>query len=72
VKRTGEVFRRLVADESGQDLIEYALLTAIIGVASLLAYSTIPAKMGNAFQSWSSGVYDLWEPCDPGETYPCP
>jgi Flp pilus assembly pilin Flp len=59
------VLRRLAADESGQDLVEYGLLAGIIGITSLIAYTSIPDAMGNAFQGWSSEVYDLWQPADP-------
>lgn len=72
VTRLVDVLRRLAADDSGQDLVEYGLLASIIGITSLIAYTTIPDKMGDAFEGWSSEVYDLWEPCPPGETYPCP
>jgi Flp pilus assembly pilin Flp len=66
------LLRRFVFEESGQDLIEYGLLASIIGITSLIAYTSIPDKMGTAFKGWSSDVYDLWQPCPPGETYPCP
>jgi Flp pilus assembly pilin Flp len=61
----GELLRRFVVDENGQDLVEYGLLASIIGIASLLAYQAIPAKMETAFKGWSTGVYNLWVPDDP-------
>lgn len=63
--RSGDWLRRFVRDESGQDLVEYALLAAIIGLTSLLAYTTIPAKMATFFSNRETAIYDLWEPPAP-------
>jgi len=65
VTRSRSLFRRLCADDRGQDLVEYGLLAAIIGVTSLIAYTSIPGKMETAFKTWGSQVYDLWVPDDP-------
>ena len=60
-----KLLAKLVRDEGGQDLIEYALLTAIIGIAGLAGLPDIVSKMGSAFSSWGSAVYGLWVPPDP-------
>jgi Flp pilus assembly pilin Flp len=57
--------RRLLVDDRGQDLIEYALLAAIIGIAGALVLPQIGPKMGNAFSSWGGQVYNAWTPSDP-------
>ena len=36
-------------DESGQDLIEYALIAALIAVASVTAMGTLATNIGNEF-----------------------
>ena len=36
-----QVLRNLLRDESGQDLIEYALVAAIIGLAAVAAMGTL-------------------------------
>ena len=41
--------RRLVADESGQDLIEYALVVALIAFAAAAGMSTVATKINAAF-----------------------
>src|SRR5687768_3412007 len=41
-------------DDSGQDVIEYALLTAIIGVSGVLIFSTLSTTMGAAYSSWNT------------------
>ena len=57
---------RLVRDESGQDIIEYALLTAAIGIVGVVAWQSINGGIGTAYSGWDSGTQNLWEPPDPG------
>jgi pilus assembly protein Flp/PilA len=45
---------RLVADDSGQDLIEYALLAALIGLGSVLSMKGLSNKIANTFNSVGS------------------
>jgi hypothetical protein len=52
-------------EDRGQDLIEYALLAAIIGLAGSLVLPVIGPKMGNAFSTWGGQVYNEWKPLDP-------
>ena len=55
----------VIADDGGQDLIEYALLTAIIGLAGLLVLSTLPTTMGTAYSNWNAAGQNAWQPCPP-------
>jgi pilus assembly protein Flp/PilA len=41
----------LLNDESGQDLIEYALVAALIGLGAVTAMSGLSTKIGSAFTS---------------------
>jgi pilus assembly protein Flp/PilA len=52
-------FHRLLRDEGGQDLIEYALLAAFIGVVGILAWTNIQTGIGRAYTGWDSGVKTL-------------
>jgi Flp pilus assembly pilin Flp len=68
--RIGSQFARAVAagvlaDDGGQDLIEYALLTAIIGIAGLLALSMLPTTIGTAYSNWNTAGQNAWQPCPP-------
>ena len=45
-------FRRLLTDESGQDLIEYALLCAFIGFAGATVFNTLTGTMQGAYTAW--------------------
>ena len=60
------MLRRLQRECDGQDVVEYALLTAFIGLAGLLAFRLIVVALGGAYASWDGGVQGLWEPRDPG------
>ena len=61
----------VLADDGGQDLIEYALLTAIITVAGLLVLSTLPKKMGEVYTSWNMAGQNAWvPPCPQSKTCP--
>jgi pilus assembly protein Flp/PilA len=41
----------LLADESGQDLIEYALIAALIAVAAITALRRLANKIDNEFNT---------------------
>ena len=41
----------LVRDESGQDLVEYALVLALIALAATVSMKTLATTIGNAFTS---------------------
>ncbi len=57
---------RLIRDDDGQDLIEYALLTAGVGLAGLAAWPAITAAIGSTYQSFDAGSQGLWEVPSPG------
>jgi Flp pilus assembly pilin Flp len=54
-----ELIMRMVGEESGQDLIEYALLAAFVGIVGILAWQAIGAGIGVAYSGWDTGVQDL-------------
>lgn len=49
-----EAFRNLLRDESGQDLIEYALVAAILGLAAVAGMSALASNISNAFSAVGS------------------
>ena len=68
--RIGAQFARalvaeVIADDSGQDLIEYALLTAIVGISGVVIFSTLSTTMGAAYSGWNSAGQNAWQPCPP-------
>ena len=56
---------QFIWDDSGQDLIEYALLTAIIGVSGVLIFSMLSMTMGTAYSGWNTAGQNAWEPGPP-------
>ena len=75
-KRTANVIdtvERLVLgflrDDGGQDVIEYALLSAFIGTVGVLAWQGIGVGIMNAYLGWDTGVQNI-SGCtpDPGGT----
>jgi Flp pilus assembly pilin Flp len=63
--KVSAMFRRFLADECGQDLIEYGLLASIIGIAGYLVLPLIGPKMDAAFRNWGTQTYNIWVPDDP-------
>ena len=61
-----QTLARLIVDDGGQDLIEYALLTGAIGFAGALAFDLIGDAINSSYTSWDDGVNDLWEMPEPG------
>jgi Flp pilus assembly pilin Flp len=63
--RTVQLLRRLAIETDGQDLIEYALLTAFIGMAGAAAWNLMQTGLGTAYSSYVTAVWNLWDPPDP-------
>jgi Flp pilus assembly pilin Flp len=55
----------LISDDDGQDLIEYALLTAFIAIAGILGFQAIGLAINTSYTSWDTTNQDLWEPPPP-------
>jgi pilus assembly protein Flp/PilA len=49
MKNIKHVFVALMKDETGQDLIEYALVAGLIGLGAVVAMSGLSTKIGSAF-----------------------
>jgi hypothetical protein len=62
---------RLVNDDSGQDLVEYALLTGMLGAGALLFFVLLSSFLGFQYSTWLTGAYNAWEPCPPAPSV-CP
>jgi Flp pilus assembly pilin Flp len=62
----GHALAALIDDESGQDLIEYGLLTALIGLVTVGVWIAIQGRLGNYYVSLDGDVQNLWVSPDPG------
>ena len=53
------LINRLLVEDDGQDLIEYALLGMLIGTVGILVWQSIGTGVANAYLSWDTGVQNL-------------
>jgi len=51
MKNIKHVFAAFMKDESGQDLIEYALVAGLIGLGAVVAMTGLSGKISNAFNT---------------------
>ena len=66
--RFGAALETLTADEAGQDLVEYALLTAFLAFAGYIVLVALGVDIFNTYTSWvnpTTGTPTLWEPPPP-------
>lgn len=50
---------RLRREESGQDVIEYALLAAFIGIVGIVIWQNIGIGVSTAYTGWDGAVQTL-------------
>ncbi len=60
------LLRRLLVCEEGQDVIEYALLTAAIGLSGIAIWPVIVGLIGDAYRALDGDAQSLWETPEPG------
>jgi len=51
MKNIKHVFAAFMKDESGQDLIEYALVAGLIGLGAVVAMTGLSGEISNAFNT---------------------
>ena len=56
---------RFLTGEEGQDLVEYALLTAFIGLAGAGLWNLVSGALQLSYQGWDTNNQGLWVPADP-------
>jgi len=61
-----KILLRLVREDDGQDVIEYALLTAGIGIVSVATWPLIETGIHNTYVFLDSHTQDIWEVPNPG------
>ena len=59
------LIRQLIRDEHGQDVVEYALLTAFFGLCAVLAWTNLREALGTTYRGTTTGVQSLWDPPPP-------
>lgn len=63
--RLRQLLGRFCSEDSGQDLIEYALLTVIIGLTSLVLYTTVQSTMAKNYKDSNTNIQNVWQPPPP-------
>jgi Flp pilus assembly pilin Flp len=53
------VITRLIAEERGQDMLEYALLGALIATVGILVWQSIGTGVATAYLGWDGGIQNL-------------
>ena len=46
-----QIMNNLIVEESGQDLIEYALVAALVGLGAVASMRSLSTSIGSAFSS---------------------
>jgi Flp pilus assembly pilin Flp len=59
------LFAAWLRDDRGQDLIEYALLAATIGLVGVAAFQLMGNNMNTVYTGWDAAVQSVWETPDP-------
>jgi Flp pilus assembly pilin Flp len=59
------LLRRWLADEDGQDLVEYMLLASFIAIAGWLGMQALGTNMNTTYRSWDGATQEIWEVPDP-------
>jgi Flp pilus assembly pilin Flp len=53
------MLRRWLSDDSGQDVIEYALLGAFVGILSIATWQLLATKVGSVYGAADTNVQSL-------------
>jgi len=56
---------RLFHEDSGQDLVEYALLTMVVGFAGAVAAPYVGNAISYTYDHWVTNVDTIWASPDP-------
>ena len=58
---------RLRRETDAQDLVEYALLVALVGLVGIAAWSLIRTNLGSQYTKYDTNTQKLYAPKNPGE-----
>ncbi len=56
MKNLKQILNNLIVEESGQDLIEYALVAALVALGAVVTMGTLATTIRTAFSDISSGL----------------
>ena len=61
-----DLLDRLIRDDDGQDLVEYAFLAAFVALTTVAALGLLQTELKTAYSTWNADIEDLWSVPDPG------
>ena len=56
---------RWLAEDDGQDLLEYVVLAATIALIGVVVMNNFDDVINAVYTSWDGGTQAIWEPQDP-------
>jgi Flp pilus assembly pilin Flp len=59
------VLRKFIRDEDAQDLVEYALLGAFVGLAGAAVWANVVTLLGTRYTEYNTNVQDIWASPEP-------
>ena len=62
----GTLVRRFIREDDGQDLVEYALIVALVALVSAAALGLLQTAVHDVYVSWDLSNQSLWEMPAPG------
>ena len=68
ISRFRGALENLAAEEAGQDLVEYALLTGFLAFAGYIVLMALGVDIFNTYTTWvnpTTGTPTLWDPPPP-------
>ncbi len=51
-----QIMNNLIVEESGQDLIEYALVAALVGLGAVASMKSLAGGIGNSFNTVTNAL----------------
>jgi Flp pilus assembly pilin Flp len=60
-----QMMRRLILDDEGQDLVEYALLTGFVALATLAGVNALGTAINQAYAIWDANQQAIYQPPPP-------
>lgn len=65
------LLRSVVVDDRGQDVIEYALLAALVALVTIPALNAIQAALNVTYVGWNTAMLRCWQMPESGHGGGC-
>jgi Flp pilus assembly pilin Flp len=56
-----QILIRFMFDESGQDILEYALLVGLVALVTIPTFNALSAALKVTYLSWNAGILKCWQ-----------